>query len=191
MTDPVLHLVAGPNGAGKSTFYEEILEPATGLVFINADRIAAKRWPGQELEHAYEASELAALQRERALKRHRSFATETVFSHPSKLDLLRAARKAGYRVTLHIILVPEVLAVARVHQRVRAGGHDVPEEKIRSRYARLWGHLREAVEECDETVVYDNSRAARPYRRVAEYLDGRAVRAPEWPAWCPAELRSP
>ena len=42
MGDPVLHLLAGPNGAGKSTFYQEILGPATGLPFVNADEIASQ-----------------------------------------------------------------------------------------------------------------------------------------------------
>ncbi|HET6875511.1 MAG TPA: zeta toxin family protein [Acidimicrobiales bacterium] len=190
MTDPVLHLVAGPNGAGKSTFYEEVPGPITGLPFINADQIAAKRWPGRELEMAYEASEMAARQRERALKARRSFATETVFSHPSKLDLLRAAREKGYRLTLHVILIPEELAVARVEQRVRAGGHAVPEEKIRARFSRLWMHLHQAIALCDETFVYDNSRAARPYRRVAEFSDGRPIRTPDWPPWTPDDLTS-
>jgi predicted ABC-type ATPase len=190
VSDPVLHLVAGPNGAGKSTFVAEILGPVTGLPFINADEIAAKRWPGREVEHAYEASELAAQERSRALKRRRSFATETVFSHPSKLELLGAAKAAGYRVTLHIILIPEELAVARVRQRVLHGGHDVPEDKIRGRFSRLWAHLHEAIQLCDETFVYDNTTAHRPYRRVAEFLDGKLIRSPDWPPWTPAELRS-
>jgi predicted ABC-type ATPase len=190
VSDPVLHLLAGPNGAGKSTFYEEVLGPVTGLPFINADQIAAQRWPGHELERAYEASEVAAQERELAVRRRMSFATETVFSHPSKLDLLRAARESGYRVTLHVILIPESLAVARVRQRVLAGGHDVPEEKIRARYSRLWAHLHEAVRVADEAFVYDNSRAAEPYRRVAELMQGRLIRQPDWPPWTPAELRS-
>lgn len=67
MSDPVLHVVAGPNGAGKSTFYEQVLGPVTGLAFLGPD------------------------ERDRAMKRRRSFVTETVFSHPSKLDLRRAA----------------------------------------------------------------------------------------------------
>lgn len=188
MSDPVLHLLAGPNGAGKSTFYEEILGPVTGLPFINADRIAATRWPGHEMEHAYEASEQAARERDRLIERHTSFATETVFSHPSKLDLLQAARRAGYRVTLHIVLIPESLAVARVQQRVIAEGHDVPEDKIRARFSRLWSHLHDAILLCDESFVYDNTRADEPYRRIAEFLDGKPIRPPHWPPWTPPEL---
>ena len=190
MADPVLHLLAGPNGAGKSTFYEELLEPATGLPWINADELAGRRWPGTEVEHAYDASALAAAARRKAIKRRRSFITETVFSHPSKTELVAEAKSADYRVTLHVILIPEELAVARVELRVERGGHDVPREKIRSRYARLWAHVADAIRLADETIVYDNSRAAHPFRPVATFLGGRLVGQAEWPDWTPDELRS-
>lgn len=190
MSDPVLHLLAGPNGAGKSTFHEQLLAPATGLRFINADEIAAIRWPGAELEHAYEASDLAAAERDRAIARRESFITETVFSHPSKSELVRQARSVGYRVTLHIILIPEELAVARVQLRVQLGGHDVPEDKIRGRYARLWQHLAGSIEGCDESFVYDNSRARRPFRPVATFHRGRLVGNPDWPPWTPHGIRA-
>jgi predicted ABC-type ATPase len=189
VSDPVLHVLAGPNGAGKSTFFEEILRPATGLVWINADVLAATRWPGHEMEHAYDAADLAAAERARAIERRVSFATETVFSHPSKLEFLEQAKAAGYLVTVHIILVPEALSVARVAHRVEAGGHDVPETKVRQRFARLWGHLAGAIAIVDEAFVYDNSRADHPYRRVATFREGRVVGHTNWPAWTPQQLR--
>ncbi len=132
MADPVLHVIAGPNGAGKTTFYARILAPATHLEFVSADVIAADRWPGTEVEHAYDAAELATVARAERIGACRSFATETVFSHESKVALLRDAEAAGYRVTLHIVLIPEELAVARVVDRVTHGGHHVPEDKIRA-----------------------------------------------------------
>ncbi len=189
MGDPVLHLLAGPNGAGKSTFYQEILGPSTGLPFVNADEIASRRWPGTEIEHAYQASQVAAEERQRLIDRRESFVTETVFSHPSKVQLVDQAKQAGYLVTLHIVMVPEALAVARVEQRVQAGGHDVPEDKIRGRYARLWTHLSNAVPNVDEAILYDNSRAHRPYRQVALFSDGQLVGQADWPAWAPDQLR--
>jgi predicted ABC-type ATPase len=188
VASPVLHLIAGPNGAGKTTFYEEILAPAMRLPFLNADHIAATGWPGAEMEHAYEAAKLAAKERQRYVAARRSFVTETVFSHPSKVEFLRSARAAGYLTTLHAILIPEELAVARVAVRVETGGHAVPEDKIRDRYARLWGLVREAIPLADEATVYDNSRAAHTFRVVAHYLHGRPVSPPEWPPWAPAAL---
>jgi predicted ABC-type ATPase len=188
MSDPVLHLVAGPNGTGKSTFVQEVLGPVTRLPFVNADEIAARLWPGAEVEHAYEAAGIASAERGTAIERRRSFITETVFSHPSKLGLIEDANAAGYRVTLHIVLVPEDLAVARVENRVEQGGHYVPEDKVRARFGRLWINLRQAIRLSDETFVYDNTRAARPFRVVASYADGGLVGPTDWPAWTPNDL---
>lgn len=187
MTDPVLHLFAGPNGAGQSTFFARVLGPITHLPFINADEIAAARWPGQEVEHAYEAAALAAEEREARITARQSFVTETVFSHESKVALLRQAEAAGYRTTLHVLMIPVDLAVVRVGLRVQEGGHAVPEEKIRGRHARLWARVREAIGVVDEAIVYDSSTAVG-YRRVARFIDGRVVGEPDWPSWAPDGL---
>lgn len=189
MPDPVLHVVAGPNGAGKTTFYVTVLEPVTNLELVSADVIAADRWPGDEVEHAYDAAELAARERAQRIEARTSFATETVFSHESKIDLLRDAGQASYRVTLHILLVPADLAVARVAHRVTHGGHPVPEEKVRARFSRVWGHLRNAITLVDEAHVYDNTEANEPFRLVASYLNGRLIGSAQWPTWAPQELR--
>jgi len=183
-------LLAGPNGAGKSTFVAELIGPVTGLRFINADEIAAQTWPGREVDHAYEAADLATRERQRAIESRESFITETVFSHDSKLDLIREATAAGYHVTLHIVVIPEALALARVQNRVEQGGHDVPEDKITGRFARLWGHLRDAIDLAEETVVYDNSRAGHAFRRIASFSQGRLVGTADWPAWTPDQLRT-
>jgi predicted ABC-type ATPase len=190
VADPVLHVIAGPNGAGKTTFYVRVLGPVTGLRFVNADVIAAERWPDAQVEHAYEAARLAAEARTTLIGARASFATETVFSHESKLALLREAEQAAYRVLLHIVLIPEELAVARVVDRVSNGGHDVPEDKVRARFGRLWRHLRDAIALVDEAYVYDNTAAAQPFRRVASFLDGHVVGTPQWPAWTPDDLRA-
>jgi predicted ABC-type ATPase len=189
VSDPVLHVIAGPNGAGKTTFYRKVLAPVTHLDFVNADVIAADRWPDSEVDHAYEAAEVAAQDRSRRLEARRSFATETVFSHESKIALLRDAEDTGYRVVLHIVLIPEDLAVARVIDRVSHGGHHVPEDKVRGRFGRLWHHLRDAIGFVDEAHVYDNTQAARPFRLVATYLNGHRTGSPQWPPWTPPELR--
>lgn len=190
MPDPVLHVIAGPNGAGKTTFYLRVLEPVTRLEFVDADAIASERWPGTEVEHAYEAAELATAERSRRINEGRSFATETVFSYESKIVLLREARAAGYRVTLHLVLVPEDLAVARVvDDRVTHGGHHVPADKVRSRFGRLWWHVRSAIEIVDESFVYDNSKAATPFRLVAAFVNGQMTFGSRWPTWTPEPLR--
>jgi len=191
VSTPVLHLLAGPNGAGKSTFVERILVPSTGLPFVNADVIAAREWPGEESEHAYDASRQATAERRNLMSGRASFVTETVFSHPSKVDLVRHASSLGYLIYLHVILVPVEVGVARVSERVRRGGHQVPEEKIRQRHARLWHLVVRARDDADRTVFYDNSRAATPFREVARFEGGRLVGTPHWPEWTPSELKAP
>lgn len=188
MKTPVLHVLAGPNGSGKSTFAAEALEPVTHLPFVNARVIASQRWPGDEARHAYEAAQAAADVREAAIAAHASLTTETVFSHPSKVDLVQRALRAGYRVELHVMLMPEELAVHRVAYRVRQGGHTVPEHKIRERYRRLWTLVGEAQRAAHKTTFYDNTRAGRPFVPVAVYRRGRPVGEPAWPAWTPPEL---
>ena len=159
--DPVLHLVAGPNGSGKTTLVTRVLRPVTHLPFVNADVIADRR----------------------------SFITETVFSHDSKLGLIEQAQHAAYRVELHVVLLPEDATVERVRHRVRLGGHAVPGAKIRERYRRLWPLVVRARALADMTHVYDNSLASTPLRLIARYEHGRPIGTPAWPVWAPDELR--
>lgn len=190
MSDPVLHVIAGPNGAGKSTFYDTVLGPGTHLEFVNADVIAAQRWPDDPADRSYDAAAVAAEQRSKLIAHRASFATETVFSHESKLALVRAAVDAGYLVRLHVVMVPEALAVARVGNRMGVGGHGVAEDKIRERYLRLWPLVAAAISVVESATVYDNSRAERPFRVVAEYEHAAAAGEPNWPAWAPEALRA-
>jgi predicted ABC-type ATPase len=182
---PLLHLVVGPNGAGKTTFFERVLSPITHLPFINADVLAHQRWPGDEEAHGHEAAALAANARAQALAQGLSFIGETVFSHPSKLALLREARGLGYLVHLHVMLVPEALSVMRVVARSAQGGHSVPEHKVRERYARIWPLVSQALPLANTVKVYDNSNAHQPYRLVATYEQGRAIGPLDLPAWSP------
>lgn len=165
-----------------------VIQPVTHLPFVNADLIAAERWPGFELEHAYEASQAAAAARSELIAARRSFVTETVFSHPSKLALVSAAQRAGYLVTLHVVLLPVEVTLARVAHRVARGGHEVPEQKVRERYARLWPLVAQARGLADRTRVYDNSTASTPFRLVADYEHGELIGRAGYPRWAPPEL---
>jgi predicted ABC-type ATPase len=183
-----LDLVVGPNGAGKSTFVELTLMPLLpGSVFVNADEIAKQRWPHDSSAHAYEAARIAADTRAKLIALGRPFIAETVFSHPSKLELIDTAHGANYTVVLHAVLIPEELAVRRVASRVRAGGHPVAENKIRERFHRLWVLVAEAIARCDLATVYDNSGIKGP-RIVAQMTEGFIVGSPDWPDWTPQEL---
>jgi predicted ABC-type ATPase len=183
-----LDLVVGSNGAGKTTFVELTLAPLLpGSVFVNADEIAKARWRQDSPAHAYEAAKVAADTRAKLIALGRSFIAETVFSHPSKLELIDAAHAADYVVVLHVVLVPEELAVQRVAHRVQAGGHSVPESKIRERYHRLWILVADAITRCNQSTVYDNSQLKGP-RIVAQMTEGFLVGSTAWPDWTPREL---
>lgn len=185
---PVLHLVVGSNGAGKTTLHDLVLGPCTGLEFVNADVIAAQRWPGEELTRSYDAARLAGARREELIGRRGSFIAETVFSHPSKLELVTAAVDAGYLVGLHVVCVPVELSVERVAHRVSRGGHDVPEGKIRARHDRLWAFVAECVPLAARVRVYDNTSARCPFAVMAEFDAGTVVTDPCWAPWTPAGL---
>ncbi|MDT5146715.1 MAG: hypothetical protein QOC58_1360 [Mycobacterium sp.] len=185
-----LDLIVGPNGAGKSTFVEFTLARLLPRsAFVNADAIAKRRWPAEPAAHAYEAARSAAETRAKLIELRRSFIAETVFSHPSKLELIETAHAADYTVVLHALIIPEELAVLRVNCRVQAGGHDVPEDKIRQRFQRLWALVGTAIARCDSATVYDNSALKGP-RIVAQMSGGHLIGASRWPTWSPPELSS-
>lgn len=141
---------AGPNGSGKSTITSEV--NPIGM-YINADDIQA-HMGCSTLEAAQNAQEL----REYCLANGLDFTMETVFSTPEKVKLLQRAKDLGYYIICLFILTrhPDI-NVRRVADRVKRGGHDVPEEKIRARYVRSLNQLAALPELCNELYVFDNS----------------------------------
>lgn len=182
---PSLVLLAGPNGAGKSTLYETRVAPSFAGPFVNADLIQRDELRDSSMEASYRAAEIASQHRTRLLEDRKSFATETVFSHPSKLEIIAEAQARGYIViVMHVGVDDPGLSVARVRGRTEEGGHDVPEEKIRERYHRGQPLIREAVLQADRGMVFDNSRLNEPPRLVLLFAAGRLVRAePLLPGW--------
>ena len=150
--------------------------------------IAAEQWPEAQLEHAYEAARIAQMRRRECIAEKRSFISGTVFSHPSKIQLVGNAAEAGFLVTLHIIMVPVNLTVQRVRERVRRGGHAVPEDKIREGDGRLWKYVAGAIQFADAANVFDNSSVRHPFRLCARFEVGALVGSPDWPAWVPDTL---
>ena len=182
---PSLVLLAGPNGAGKSTLYQTRVAPSFAAPFINADLIQTDELKDASMEASYRAAEIAAERRAGLLEAHKSFATETVFSHPSKLDIITDARARGYVViVMHVGVDDPDLSVARVRTRKAEGGHDVPEQKIRDRYQRGQPLIRQAVLRADRGMVFDNSRLNEAPRLALMFAAGRLVQAePVLPNW--------
>jgi predicted ABC-type ATPase len=187
-------VLAGSNGAGKSTFFEQALR-ATGLRFVNADILARAIAPDDPAGASYAAARAADAERRALVTKGDSFCMETVFSDPAgdKLAFLREAMRVGYRIVLLFIgLDSPALSQARVISRVAAGGHDVPDEKLFSRFPRTLINLAHAAKFVDETRLYDNSEARNPYRLLGRLELGRIVeRHPPIPNWASAVLGEP
>jgi predicted ABC-type ATPase len=159
------------------------------LEFVNADEIERLANLTGEAIDSYVASQRAAERRSHLMAQRRSFITETVFSHESKVELVREAVAAGYVVNLHVLIIPLAVAVARVGERTTYGGHDVPVQKMTERYARLWHLIADAIALATETTVWDSS-AFSAFTKVAVFARGRLVGDARWPVWTPEPLRS-
>ena len=159
---PEVVVFAGPNGSGKSTFTSD---PWIVGSYINADDMVAEQGITNEA-----AAILADELRDQHLANRDDFTFETVLSTPRKLEFLKRAKDAGYFIRGYFILTTSAdVNVARVHVRVQDGGHDVSEEKIRSRYQRALANLPEFLQLCDICHVYDNTD--EPFRIIRKHKD--------------------
>jgi predicted ABC-type ATPase len=136
----------------------------------------------------YLASVLADFLRRKLLAGKISFTFETVMSSPDKVALLQTAQRLGYRTYLYYIATddPEI-NISRVRNRVRLGGHPVPEDKIVSRYARSLNLLTEAIAYTNRAYIFDNSThdPDRNKTWLAEITDGHLLemKTDQMPAW--------
>ncbi len=162
---PTVVVLAGPNGAGKTTSARTLLAETLKLMtYVNADVIAQGLSGFDPESMALEAGRIM-LQRLHVLAEQRSsFAFETTLAGRAYARWLRSLGEAGYRIHLvYLWLASADLAVARVAERVRSGGHDIPEETIRQRYRRsidnFFGLYRPLAAYWE---VYDNSAPGFP-----------------------------
>jgi predicted ABC-type ATPase len=128
---------------------------------------------------------LARFLREQMMLTRQTFSFETVFSHPSNLDIMRHAAAAGYKVYLYFVSTesPEINKY-RVQVRVKQSGHDVPPDKIESRYFRSLELMYDAAEICYQSYFFDNS--SQTYKLVAHFKNKEAMQIlyiTELPKW--------
>ena len=157
---PVCHVVAGPNGSGKSTFALDYLPKYAGSIeYVNPDLMASGLSPIDIRLSALKSGRLA-LERIAALIGGRvTFGFETTLSGRGHLKLLADARKAGYRICLYYLWMPEKLMLpSRIRHRVLYGGHDVPSEDVFRRYSRSVANLRDYAKLADQLYVFDATR---------------------------------
>ena len=162
---PTTIVLAGPNGAGKTTAARSLLAETLRLMtFVNADAIAQGLSGFDPGSMAIEAGRIM-LQRLHALAEQRvDFAFETTLAGRSYVRWLRSLREAGY--TIHLVyfwLASPDLAVARVAERVRQGGHDIPAATIHQRYHRSVRNFFQLFRPVFSTwTVYDNTQVGLP-----------------------------
>lgn len=169
-----LYVIAGPNGVGKTTFATTFLPKYADCAnFINADLIAKGMSPFSPQAAAIRAGRLVLSEINYFAERRASFAFETTLSGRSYLQSLENLKKCGYGVHIFFLWVKDVdVSVSRVQDRVRKGGHDVPETDIRRRFDRsIRNFIREYQSLADTWYLFDNS--AREPALVAFEKKGR------------------
>lgn len=159
MTDKQIIIIAGPNGTGKTTFARSFLTAEAQLPrFINADLIAEGLSPFAPEQAALKAGRLMLAEIREAEARGESFAFETTLSGRSYLRHIERWQASGYRTSLYFLKLDSVdTAIARVAERVHQGGHDIPEDVIKRRFAAGWHNFRCYYRDRVNTwAVYDN-----------------------------------
>lgn len=156
---PTIYLIAGCNGAGKTTFAREFLLKEVGCAnFLNADYLALGLSPLSPEIAAIKAGRLLLSEFKALVARKDTFAVESTLSGLTYLRLLQEAKRRGYLVYIHFLWLPvPTIAIARVRERVRKGGHHVPVVDIRRRFKRGLRHfICDYAPLADRWAVWDN-----------------------------------
>lgn len=176
-------VLAGVDGAGKSSLLGTMLRE-DGATWFNPDSftrgLVEKGWPPDEANA--EAWQEGTRRLRRALRDGTDHAFETTLGANTIPKLLRDARDR-HEVTIWFCGLSSVeLHLERVAARVAAGGHDIPEDRIRSRYDSSRANLIWLLPRLATLHVYDNSRPADDDGRVEPRLvldmDGAGIRYP-------------
>ena len=173
---PRLFVIAGPNGAGKTTFARRFLPYyADCEAFVNADLIASGLSPFAPAVAAVKAGRLVLEQIDFFAELRRDFALATTLSGRGYVKLLGRLKAQGYRVSLYFLWLRSAeLAISRVVDRVRLGGHYVPDEDVRRRYDRGLRNLLESYRPLlDDWRIIDNTQ--EPPRLIAAESQGNLV----------------
>lgn len=158
---PTCFIIAGPNGSGKTTFALCYLPQIAGCRnFVNSDLIAHGLSPFDSLSAQYEAGRLFLREIRANIDKRADFAFETTLAGRSQISLIKRLKQEGWRIVLFFLWIPSAtFSKKRVAERVKQGGHNIPDDTIYRRYPRIMQNLvRIYVPLCDRMLCYDNSK---------------------------------
>jgi len=182
---PSVIVLAGANGSGKTTAAPKLLRDVLGVVeFVNADTIAQGLAAfGPELV-ALEAGAIMLSRLQLLADQRRTFAFETTLAGRSLAPWLTRLINQGYEFHLVFLWLPSPdLAVARVADRVRMGGHDIPEDTVRRRYdAGLRNFFRLYMPLATAWERFDNSNTVNT-RLIASGAGTQSVEVADLSLW--------
>ena len=183
---PVLYVLAGVNGAGKSSIGGHLLTRA-GLAWFNPDSFARElvAATGMDITAANTAAWNEGMRRlDDAVAAGRSHAFETTLGGRSVAARLQAAARTHDVLIWFCGLATPELHLARVQARVAAGGHDIPEAKIRERWTASIANLIALLPQLAEVRLFDNSASVAPGEAVPDPLPVAVIRRGKlvWPS---------
>jgi predicted ABC-type ATPase len=182
---PTFWIVAGPNGSGKSSLYSNTeIEAFDQSVWIINPDLLTERIRRVENFSQQEANLEAVIRIEAwldaSIRAHQTVGVETVLSTDKYRRLVLAANRNQFEFRLiYVVLASPDLNVERVQTRVKKGGHDVPEHKIRERWDKSIQQLPWFLEQADSAMIFDNSGASP--RQIGLKRDGKIIVDPSAP----------
>lgn len=160
--NPVVYIIAGPNGSGKSTLVTNFINyQIFGDKFVNAGIYAQTKF--KDVKDQNERERLSMLyatdEFNRLVDENKTFIFETVLSHESKLDMIKRAKKKGYKIiSIYVFTDLPEINVDRVNKRTAQGAIPVEENKVRARYIRSLINATNLKALSDEYYQMNNTR---------------------------------
>lgn len=168
-------------GPGKSWLEKATKENSRISITSSESILVVKDKPSP-----YDAALAADFIRHQLLAKGETFTFETVLSHSSKIDFLKQSLEAGYKNYLYFICtVDPAINIERIQQRIRLGGHAVPEDRIEKRYYESLQVLPMIIPLCYRVYLFDNSSEERSIEPVAEIDNERnlTIKTEQLPWW--------